>query len=182
MLSVWTSSPGTVVGPRGSTAAALQEKLRAAAGEDNVDLRVCPADHALGDTGDVVDVGLLEEAAVQAVPPARDLVPDLVGMWLGEAYAKAGSAGFSLATGAPDGGPISFSMATRDFAFWVVVEQRPPAGVLAPLHSRIEVSIEERGGGESGDREPRVPRPPGGALHFEHPIDPADLEFVEGIE
>ncbi len=130
------------------------------------------------------ETGLLrDETGLAPRPPGHDLVPDLVGLTVREAHAKARSSGYFLATGDPDGIPISFSAAHREYGHWVVMSQSPVPSVLAPLHSAIVVTIEERGGGgESGDREPRVPRPPRGMLRFEQPIDHLDFEYVEGVE
>lgn len=99
---------------------------------------------------------------------ARDLVPELVGMTVSEALAKARASGFALTTADPDGAPITARSARADYERWIVVGQSPVSGVLVALHSHIVVAIEGRGrGGQSGDREPRVPRPPGGLAHLE---------------
>lgn len=177
VVTVWTSTPGEVIGRRGSTAAEMRERLRAAVPDEDVELRVL-AGAGPAETGDRP----LDEA-FESGSPGRDLVPDLVGMPVPEARDKARSSGFSLATGGPDAVPISFYLAHRRFEHWVVIGQNPLPGVLAPLRSQIVVAIEEHGGGgESGDREPRVPRPPGGIVHVEHPVDVEDLELAEGLE
>jgi len=91
--------------------------------------------------------------------------------------------GFSLTARDPDGVPISFYLANRQYRHCVVIGQDPLPGVVAPLHSQIAVALEERGGGgRSDDREPRVPHPPGGVVHFEHSIDVEPLDYVEEVE
>lgn len=177
VVTVWTSTPGEVIGRSGSTASEMKERLRAAVPDQAVELRV------LAGTGPVETEDRPRDEALETDSFGLDLVPDLVGMTVPEARDKARSSGFSLATGDPDGVPISFYMAHRQFGHWVVIGQSPLPDVLAPLHSQIVVAIEERGGGgEAGDREPRAPRPPGGIVHFEHPINVEDLEYVEGVE
>lgn len=175
VVVVWTTRPGELIGRHGSAAGELRERLRSAVPDRSVELRV----RAMAATFDVPPGPPLE-----AIVPARDLVPDVVGMTVGEAHAKAASSGFALRTADPDGVPITFSMAQHRYGHWLVVGQSPLPGVLAPLRSAIAVTIEERGGGggESGDREPRVPGPPGGIVHFERLIDLADLEYVSDID
>ena len=176
VVTVWTSTPGEVVGRRGGTAAAMREKLRAVAGSRSLDLRVCPA-AALPPAGETFG-----EATAEREPLARDLVPDLVGMSVAEAHAKAAAGGFSLTTADPDGVPISFAMANEQLARFVVLAQSPLPGTIAPLHSEIVVTIEERGG-EAGDREPRVPIPPGGIEHaVENIFFVEELAALEGLE
>lgn len=177
VVTVWTSTPGEVIGRGGSTASEIKARLQAVSPDKTVEFRVLadaepeePDDHPL-------------EEALETGSLARDLVPDLVGMTVREAHGKARSSGFSLTMGDPEGVPITFYMAHGQYGHWVVIGQSPLPGVLAPLHSQIVVALEERGGGgESGDREPRVPRPPGGIVHFEHPIDVEELDDVEEVE
>jgi hypothetical protein len=157
VVTVWTSTPGPVVGQRGAIASDLKEQLGNAAPGKSVEFRVNTGARPVETEG-----ALLEGQTLERSIPGRDLVPDLIGMTVGEAHAKARSSGFSIATGDPDGVPITFYMAHRQYAHWVVVAQSPLPGLLAPLHSEIVVAVEERGGGgEAGDREPRMPRPPG---------------------
>jgi predicted RNA-binding protein YlqC (UPF0109 family) len=178
VVTVWTSTPGEVIGRGGSTASDIKERLRAVIPDKTVEFRVLAGaeleeseDHPRGEAFETGSFG-------------RDLVPDLVGMAAPEAHGKARSSGFSLTTGDPDDVPISFYMANRPYRHWVVIGQNPLPGVLAPLHSQIVVALEERGGGgESGDREPRVPLPPGGIVHFEHPIDVGEeRDCVDEVE
>jgi hypothetical protein len=177
VVTVWTSTPGEVIGRGGSTASEIKERLRAVIPDKTVEFRVLA-----GVEPEEPEEPLREEAR-ETGSLGRDLVPDLVGMTVPEAHHKARSSGFSLATGGPDNVPISFYMANRRYARWVVIGQNPLPGVVAPLHSQIAVALEERGGGgQSGDREPRVPRPPGGIVHFEHPIDVEALDYLEEVE
>lgn len=159
VVTVSTSTPGPVVGRRGGVAVELRDRLRAAAPGCEVELRV----HE-GVRVDEPGRRLAGTATADTGPRGHDLVPDLVGMTVEDARDKARSSGFSLATGDPDSTPISF-YASR--GGWRIVSQAPAAGALAPLHSAIVVEVEEGGGGESGDREPRVPHPPGGLAHAE---------------
>ena len=177
VVTVWSSTPGEVIGRGGSTASEIKERLRAVIPDKTVVFRVLagaepeePEDHP-------------REEALETGSLGRDLVPELVGMAVPEAHDKARSCGFSLTTGDPDDAPISFYMANRRDRHWVVIGQSPLPGVLAPLRSQIVVALEERGGGgESGDREPRVPRPPGGIVRFEDPIDMEELDYAEEVE
>lgn len=174
VVTVWTTRPGELIGRQGSGASALREALRTAVPDRSVELRVRAMASAFG---------VAPEPPLGATAPARDLVPDLVGMTVGEAHAKAASSGFSLRTADPDGVPITFSMARHQYGHWVVMGQSPLPWVPAPLHSIISVAIEERGGGgESGDREPRVPGPPGGIVQLERLIELEELEYVEDID
>lgn len=161
VVSVWTSTPGEVIGRRGVTAAELRDRLRAV----------------------VADAEVGVELEVHPASSGRDLVPDLSGMTVAEAHGKARAAGFRLVTADPDGVPISFAMANDEYARFVVVGQSPLPGVLAPLRSPIVVTVEERGGGgEAGDREPLVPTPPGGNVVLEHVLGIEDIDRVEAFE
>lgn len=174
VVTVSTSTPGEVIGRRGSTASEIKERLGAVTPDKTVEFRVLA-----GAESEEPEEPLGEEG-LETVSLGRDLVPDLVGMTVPEAHDKARSSGFSLATGDSDETPISFSMANRQYEHWVVIGQNPLPGVVAPLHSQIAVALEERGGGgQAGDREPRVPRPPGGVVHVEHPIDVEALDYAE---
>jgi uncharacterized protein YciI len=172
VVTLWTSSPGAVVGRRGSAASALRDRLREAAPGHGVELRIELHASAVGEVP-LAGVAAVDATTADSGSQAHDLVPDLVGLAVGDARAKAHSSGFSIATGDPDGAPISFYVS---HGHWVVTAQVPLPGVLAPLHSPIVVEIEERGGGgESGDREPLVPQPPGGRAREEEraPIEGA---------
>lgn len=176
VITVWTSTPGEVIGRRGNTASEIKERLRAVSPEKTVELRVLARDEPEESDDNPRD------GALWTGQRGRDLVPDVVGMTVPEAYDKARSCGFSLTTSDPDDVPITFYI-NRQFRHWVVIGQEPLPGVLAPLGAQIVVALEERGGGgESGDREPRVPRPPGGIVQFEHRIDVEELGFVEEVE
>lgn len=177
VVSVWTTTPGKVIGYRGSAAAEIKERLRAAVPDEAVEFRVLPGALSLDPQDVLLEEGPLQEVAIaDPGPTARDFVPDLVGMTVPDAYSKARSLGFALATADPDGVPITFDTAHGQVGQWVVMGQSPMPGVLAPLRSQIVVVIEERGGGQSGDREPRVPGPPGGIVRFERAIAVDDLD------
>ncbi len=188
LLTVWTPTPGVIIGRSGSAAAAIREHLQHVVPEASVELRVVAgngeASPARAGADDTVEPGSsVLDAAPGDPTPGRDLVPDLVGMAVGDAHDKARAAGFPLATSDPDGVPISFFVGHPGRDRWVVLAQSPRPGVLSPLHSPIVVSIEDRGGGgTSGDREPRVPVPPGGRARFEHELDEEDLEYVDELE
>lgn len=178
VVTVLTSTPGVVIGRGGGVAAAMRERLRAAVAQLTVELKVVegaqPPDR---------ESPLREEAGLDAGSPGRAFVPDLVGLTVSEAHATARSCGFSITTGDPDDVPITFYLAHGELGHWVVVGQSPLPTAFAPLHSDITVTIEGRGGGgESGDREPRVPRPPRGIIRFEHDLDTQDLEYAMGVE
>ncbi|MGH8979603.1 MAG: KH domain-containing protein [Acidimicrobiales bacterium] len=178
-VTVWTSAPGLVVGHEGSVLAAMTARIGAAVPDHEVELQVMPGplsatqENLLDDLREEILHDLREgeppfaEAMAGSAPQGRDLVPDLVGMTVPGAHTKAQSSGFSLTTGDPDGVPITYSMAHGQYGEWTVIAQRPKPGVLAPLHSRIAVAIESRGGGNSGDREPRAPGPRGGIARLE---------------
>lgn len=175
VVTVWTSSPGPVIGPGGRDASEWKERLCAALADRDVELRVFPGPRpaqvpqpwgedplAEGMPGDPEE-GMPGDPG----PYARDLVPGLVGLTVPDAFTKARSSGFFLATADDDGKPITYDAAHGEYERWLVMGQSPMPGVLAPLHSQIVVAIEERGGGgQSGDREPRVPGPPGGHIHL----------------
>jgi len=174
VVTVWTSTPGAVIGHRGNTASEIKERLRAVIPDKTVEFRV------LAGAEPEEPEEPLREGARETGSLGRDLVPDLVGMTVPEAHDKARSSGFSLATGDSDETRISFSMANRQYEHWVVIGQNPLPGIVAPLHSQIVVALEERGrGGQAGDREPPVPRPPGGVVHVEHPIDVEALDYAK---
>lgn len=165
-VTVWSSTPGRVIGKGGRTASEIKERLRAVLPGKAVEFAV-----RMEESPEEPVDPLSETGVALAIP--QDVVPDLVGRKVRDAHAKARSSGFQLTTGDPDGVPITFYMA---HGHWVVCGQSPVPGVLAPLHSQIVVDVEERGGGggESGDREPRVPGPPGGIVELEHSIDIED--------
>lgn len=167
VVTVWASEPGRLVGPKASIAADLRDRLGAAVPGRALEFRVLEGSGPIGE-GD-------RPSERSVIGPARlVVVPNVVGMAVREARRAARLGGFELATADPDGTPISvYAQHIR----WTVVAQRPASGVPAPVHSTIVVDVEERGGGgESGDREPRVPGPPGGLVQFEHAVAAWDLE------
>lgn len=100
-------------------------------------------------------------------------VPDLVGLEVGEARGLADSVDLFVTGGNPDGPPIS---ALTWPGRWVVTAQRPSPGALVRRAAWIVVDVEKRGGGDAGDREPRVPRPPAGTILAERSSSPDDVE------
>lgn len=168
-VTLQTPDPGLLLGPHGETARAIRDELRAAVGGRPVELRVLP-DESL-----VAPLHLAGEPETDALapPPGPGIVPDLLARSVPDALRTARLAGFHLATGDPDGAPISL-YAHRSTC--VVAGQHPAPGALAPLDSTIVVDIEERGGGESGDREPRRPTPPEGILELERTLTLEDLD------
>jgi predicted RNA-binding protein YlqC (UPF0109 family) len=185
-VAVWTSTPGRVIGRRGSTASEIKERLCAVLPGKVVEFTVCteePSEGPIDPHSETDSVGAMPQG-VGAMPQGvgampHGVVPDLVGMTVRDAHTEARSSGFHLTTGDPDGAPITFYMA---HGHWVVSGQSPFPGVFAPLHSQIVVDVEERGGGgESGDREPRVPGPPGGVVELERSID-IEEALVAAIE
>ena len=169
VVTVWTATPGTVIGCGGRTVAVLKERLRAVVPDRYVELRV-HAGEPPGESGGPVE----EDAPTEAARQGRDLVPDLIGMSVGDAREKAHASGFPLATDDPDGLPMSYYLTHGQ---WTVVGQRPAPGVLALLHSSIVVDLEDRGGGgEARDREPRVPGPTRGVLPLERAAVLEDIE------
>ncbi|MGH9089049.1 MAG: PASTA domain-containing protein [Acidimicrobiales bacterium] len=89
--------------------------------------------------------------------PQTVVVPQLIGLPVGEARSLADAAELILTSGAPDGPPLGSLTLT---GYWVVTEQRPPAGTAVEPASLVVIDFEDGGGGEAGDREPRTPRPP----------------------
>ncbi len=88
-------------------------------------------------------------------------VPDLVGLEVRQAREVADALDLFVTGGNPDGPPLgALTWAGR----WVVTGQRPPAGTLVARAAWIVVDFDQRGGGEAGDREPRVPEPPSGTM------------------
>lgn len=150
----------------GGIASELRYQLSAAVPGRGVELQIAWSSSPVG-LGDRED-----DATAGAGAREIDVVPNLVGVAVGTALAKAISAGFPLTTGDPDGTPVSFYATHGE---WVITWQTPQPGGLAPCGSPIVVDVEERGGGgESGDREPRIPRPPGGVVRMERPLASGD--------
>lgn len=174
-VTVQTPDPGLLLGPHGETARAIRDELRAAVGGRPVELRVLP------DEGLVAPLHLPGEPETDALapPPGPGIVPDLLARSVRDALRTARLAGFRVATGDPDGAPIS--LYARQGA-WMVAGQHPAPGALASLGSTIVIDIEERGGGESGDREPRRPTPPEGILELERTLTLEDLDEVTGMD
>lgn len=84
-------------------------------------------------------------------------VPDLVGMEVGSAWMHGHDIGVAVSSTDPDGPPVHDR---NRIGVWFVVAQHPPAGTEVDRWTTVIVDIEEQGGGgEAGDREPRVPRP-----------------------
>ncbi len=89
--------------------------------------------------------------------PQSVVVPDFVGLSIQSARGVANSADVVLTSGRPDGPPLG---ALTWPGNWVVTGQDPSAGAVVERGSWVVISFENRGGGDAGDREPRVPRPP----------------------
>lgn len=103
-----TSTPGQVIGHGGGTASAIRDRLRRAVDGTSVELHVLEKAAPVEREASMDEEDPLGgEAILDASSPARDLVPDLLGMALVDAVAKGQSSGSSLATGGPDGAPIS---------------------------------------------------------------------------
>jgi hypothetical protein len=85
------------------------------------------------------------------------VVPAFVGLSIESARGLANSADVVLTSGRPDGPPLG---ALTWPGNWVVTGQDPSAGAVVERGSWVVISFENRGGGDSGDREPRLPRPP----------------------
>lgn len=169
---MWTSAPGEVVGGRGAGAAQMRDRLRAALPDASLELQV----HAGSEPFETAErFQLSDDVVLGQGAPGHDLVPDLVGMSLQDAHTTARFSGFALSTSDPDGVPIGYYLAHGELGHWTVVGQSPLPGVLAPLHSSIVVAIDERGGGEAGDREPRIPHPPKGVVGLERAIEYEDF-------
>lgn len=152
----------------GGIASELRHQLSAAVPGRGVELRI-DSGSSPEDWG-----GREEDPTAGAGAQETGVVPNLVGAAVDSARAKALSAGFPLATGDPDGTPVSFYAAHGD---WVVIRQTPQPGGLAPRGSPIVVDVEERGGGgESGDREPRAPGPPSGVVRMERSVASGDAD------
>lgn len=179
IVTAWIAGSAPVIGPRDAAATELRDRLGEAVPQVSVELRIEPVLPS-EEPGGLRVQDLLGEADIVRQAPfrgptleepdarVRDLVPGLVGMRVADAHSKAKASGFALVTADPDGAPITARSVRGEYERWLVVAQSPDSGVLAPLHSQIVVDIEDRGGGgESGDREPRVPRPPGGVAHLE---------------
>jgi hypothetical protein len=97
--------------------------------------------------------------------PDGVVVPDVVGLQVHHARLAVASVDLFLTTRDPDGPPIG---AFSSFDGWYVIAQVPAPGAVVPRASWIAVEIEERGGGgESGDREPRIPASPAGVRPLE---------------
>ena len=107
-----------------------------------------------------------------AGPSVEVAVPDLVGLEVRQARGVADSFDLFITSGNPDGPPIS---ALTWPGRWVVTAQRPSPRTVVPRASWILVVFEERGGGQAGDREPRVPDPPEGTIRLERSL-PTDTE------
>ena len=89
--------------------------------------------------------------------PEPVIVPAFVGLSIQDARGLANAADVVLTGGRPDGPPLG---ALTWPGNWVVTGQDPSAGAVVDRGSWVVISFENRGGGDSGDREPRVPRPP----------------------
>jgi hypothetical protein len=101
------------------------------------------------------------------------VVPDLVGLPVRQVLVDALLRSFLLGTGDPDEPPIRVYW----YEEYVVTAHDPIPGTVAPYGSRIIVYVEERGGGgESGDREPRVPKPPASAASLEASVPAEDIQ------
>jgi hypothetical protein len=101
------------------------------------------------------------------------IVPDLVGLPVRRALVEARLRGFALSSGDPEH-PIGVYYFRNMYG---VTAQNPIAGIVAPYGSDIIVDIERRGrGGESGDREPRVPKPPASVASLEKSLPVDDVK------
>lgn len=83
-------------------------------------------------------------------------VPDLVGMEVESAWMHGHDVGVAVSSADPDGPPVHGRGRT---GVWFVVAQHPPAGTEVLRWAAVVVDVEESGGGDAGDRKPRVPRP-----------------------
>ncbi|MDA8297131.1 MAG: hypothetical protein M0004_11210 [Actinomycetota bacterium] len=88
-------------------------------------------------------------------------VPALVGLLVDDARVVASANDLLLTTANLDGpslGSLAFPWE------WTVIGQAPEAGVLVERCSWVVVELMNFGGGDAGDREPRLPAPPADAL------------------
>jgi hypothetical protein len=96
----------------------------------------------------------------------RVIVPDLVGALLTlerfDGFRLASGHELQLVSSDPDGPPVGVMIQEGG---WLVLAQRPAAGTIVERGSTVWVTaMRGGGGGEAGDREPRDPSPPAGAL------------------
>lgn len=95
---------------------------------------------------------------------AQVVVPSFIGLPVHEARSLADDNRLLLTSEEPDGPPLGHLTWA---GHWVVMGQRPPAGEVVVAWSWVVIDFMDLGGGESGDREPRVPEPPFGRLAWE---------------
>lgn len=93
--------------------------------------------------------------------PQLVVVPAFAGLSMQSARHLAHAADVVLTSGRLDGPPLG---ALTWPGTWVVTGQDPSPGALVERGSWVVISFESRGGGDDGDREPRVPPPPDGRL------------------
>ena len=98
-------------------------------------------------------------------------VPTLVGLLVDDARAIASANDLLLATGNLDGPSLGSLALPWE---WTVIGQTPEPGVLVERCSWVVVDVMNFGGGDAGDREPRLPEPPADALsvHCDLPDTP----------
>lgn len=104
------------------------------------------------------------------------VIPQFVGLTVTEASEVAHDGGHLVLTAAdPDGPPLGALTWPGE---WEITAQRPAAGTVVERGSAIVVAFVRRdgGGGEAGDREPRVPEPPAGF----QAVELADPSFLQG--
>lgn len=89
--------------------------------------------------------------------PQSVVVPTFVGLSVQSARGLATAADVVLTSGRLDGPPLG---ALTSPGNWVVTGQDPLPGALVERGSWVVISFESRGGGDDGDREPRLPPPP----------------------
>jgi len=95
-------------------------------------------------------------AAADPLTPTSDVaVPNVVGLRWDDARESLHRVRLVAVGPDPDGPPL----ASLGWPDGVVVDQRPPPGVLLPSGSPVTVWIERGGPGSAGVREPRRPKP-----------------------
>jgi hypothetical protein len=104
-------------------------------------------------------------------------VPDVVGLEMRAARKKGSAAGVTLTAADPDGPPLGALTWPGTF---IVTGQRPGPGTRIRRWGSVVVDFEPwHRGDDAGDREPRTPLPPPGALRAE--ADEARHEAVTDL-